>query len=124
MLITPTDEQQAEIDKVLDWYRSGNTRPFWFAGAAGTGKSSCLPVIIDQLGIEGKYEICAPSNKAVGVLRQKGFEGATTVAKIARQARVSGPQAERLDNVLFQYVKGMTIKKTNDSREIFKKEVV
>ena len=92
-LINPTDEQQLEIDKVLTWYNSGNTRPFWFAGAAGTGKSSCLPVIIDQLGIEGRYEICAPSNKAVGVLRQKGFENATTVAKIARQARVSGPKA-------------------------------
>lgn len=95
MLITPTDEQQTEIDKVLEWYRSGNTRPFWFAGAAGTGKSSCLPVIIHQLELEGLYEICAPSNKAVGVLRQKGFENATTVAKIARQARVSGPQAGR-----------------------------
>lgn len=94
-LIKPTDEQQAEIDKVLDWYKSGNTRPFWFAGAAGTGKSSCLPVIIDQLGLEDRYEICAPSNKAVGVLRQKGFESAITVAKVARQARVSGPEAGR-----------------------------
>lgn len=102
MLITPTDEQQTEIDKVLDWYKSGNTRPFWFAGAAGTGKSSCLPVIIHQLGIEGQYEICAPSNKAVGVLRQKGFEGATTVAKIARQARVSGPQAGRFKSLCKQ----------------------
>lgn len=95
MLITPTEEQQTEIDKVIAWYNSGNTRPFWFAGAAGTGKSSCLPVIIDQLGIEGRYEICAPSNKAVGVLRQKGFEDATTVAKIARQARIEGPKASR-----------------------------
>lgn len=102
MLITPTDEQQAEIDKVLDWYKSGNTRPFWFAGAAGTGKSSCLPVIIDQLGLDGKYEICAPSNKAVGVLRQKGFTQATTVAKIARQARVSGPQAGRFKSLCKQ----------------------
>lgn len=120
MLITPTDEQQAEIDKVLDWYRSGNTRPFWFAGAAGTGKSSCLPVIIDQLGIEGKYEICAPSNKAVGVLRQKGFEGATTVAKIARQARVSGPQAGRFKSLCSQLEMAKKNKDKAAVKDIFK----
>lgn len=120
MLITPTDEQQTEIDKVLDWYKSGNTRPFWFAGAAGTGKSSCLPVIIHQLGIEGQYEICAPSNKAVGVLRQKGFENATTVAKIARQARVSGPQAGRFKSLCKQLENEKRAKNKLAVKDIFK----
>lgn len=120
MLITPTDEQQAEIDKVLDWYRSGNTRPFWFAGAAGTGKSSCLPVIINQLELENKYEICAPSNKAVGVLRQKGFENATTVAKIARQARVSGPKASRFKTLCKQLENEKRAKNKSAVKEIFK----
>lgn len=119
MLITPTDEQQTEIDKVLDWYSSGNTRPFWFAGAAGTGKSSCLPVIIDQLGLEDRYEICAPSNKAVGVLRQKGFENATTVARIARQARVSGPQAGRFKSLCNQLDVEKKAKNKKAVKEIF-----
>lgn len=119
-MIVPTDEQQAEIDKVVDWYQSGNTRPFWFAGAAGTGKSSCLPVIIDQLGIDGRYEICAPSNKAVGVLRQKGFEKATTVAKIARQARVSGPQAGRFKTLCRQLEAEKRAKSKQAVKEIFK----
>lgn len=119
-MIVPTDEQQAEIDKVVDWYQSGNTRPFWFAGAAGTGKSSCLPVIIDQLGIDGRYEICAPSNKAVGVLRQKGFEKATTVAKIARQARVSGPQAGRFKTLCRQLETEKRAKNKQAVKEIFK----
>lgn len=119
-MIVPTDEQQAEIDKVVDWYQSGNTRPFWFAGAAGTGKSSCLPIIIDQLGIDGRYEICAPSNKAVGVLRQKGFEKATTVAKIARQARVSGPQAGRFKTLCRQLEAEKRAKNKKAVKDIFK----
>lgn len=119
-MIVPTDEQQTEIDKVADWYKSGNTRPFWFAGAAGTGKSSCLPVIIEQLGIDGRYEICAPSNKAVGVLRQKGFDKATTVAKIARQARVSGPQANRFKALCKKLDTEKRAKNKQAVKEIFK----
>ena len=118
--IEPTDEQQTEIDKVIEWYESGNTRPFWFAGAAGTGKSSCLPVIINQLGIQGSYEICAPSNKAVGVLRQKGFQNATTVAKIARTARIDGPLASRFKTLSNQLDIEKAAKNKNAVKEIFK----
>lgn len=89
----PTDHQQEAIDKIVDWYTNGDG-PFWLAGKAGTGKSSCLRFILDALGLsEQDYVICAPSNKAVGVLMSKGFDTAQTVARVAREARVSGPRA-------------------------------
>lgn len=89
----PTDHQQEAIDKIVDWYNNGDG-PFWLAGKAGTGKSSCLRFILDALGLsETDYVICAPSNKAVGVLMSKGFSNAETVARVAREARVSGPKA-------------------------------
>lgn len=120
-MIVPTDEQQTEIDKVLDWYKSGNTRPFWFAGAAGTGKSSCLPVIISQLGIKtSEYQICAPSNKAVGVLRQKGFANPTTVDRIARQAVISGPAAGRFNKLCGQLDASKRDKNKAEVKRIFK----
>ena len=120
-MITPTDEQQVEIDKVVSWYASGNTRPFWFAGAAGTGKSSCLPVIMDQLGVSTKeYQICAPSNKAVGVLRQKGFSNPTTVDRIARQAVIAGPAAGRFNSLCSQLDAAKRQKNTPEVKRIFK----
>lgn len=91
----PTKHQQEKIDQVVDWYENG-TGPFWLAGKAGTGKSECLKFVIEQLGLkETEYIICAPSNKAVGVLMSKGFEHAQTVAKVARTSKIAGPGKKR-----------------------------
>lgn len=91
----PTNSQELAINEVRNWLDSP-TKPFWISGLAGTGKSTIIPMIIKALNFsDHDYVICAPSNKAVSVLRTKGFNNALTVAKIARTAKVSGPQANR-----------------------------
>jgi excinuclease UvrABC helicase subunit UvrB len=51
--ITPTDEQFEAIKEIKDWYNSSkkNRRKMYYSllGVAGTGKSSIIPFIINEL---------------------------------------------------------------------------
>lgn len=78
--ITLTDEQGQAVKLIKEWYtdKFGSKQPFILAGLAGTGKTSILPFIIDDLGLEScEVCYCAYTGKAAMVMRQKGLPATT-----------------------------------------------
>jgi len=74
--ITLTDSQFKEVKKAGTWFKlmAKEEEPgyFWFAGAAGTGKTTVVPHIIDQCGLSAsEVAFMAPSGKASKVLTSK-----------------------------------------------------
>ena len=68
-------ELMAEIYK---WYKYDKDEDFVYAGPAGTGKTTILPYVIEELGLE-QHEVLyvAYTGKASSVLMQKGFDAST-----------------------------------------------
>lgn len=77
MSVTPSPDQQAALDAILEWYERDVGQRFTFGGFAGTGKSTIVSVLRQRLGAD--VAICAPTGKAAHVLRTKGLGDATTV---------------------------------------------
>lgn len=68
---TPTPEQQAALDKIIQWRADPLSDPFFtLKGYAGTGKSFCITLYAKSPGVKTS-RICftAPTNKAVKVLK-------------------------------------------------------
>ena len=62
-----TEEQQAAIEKILEWIATNKTNFFVLKGSAGTGKSYCMRALASQ---GGNFAYTAPTNKATKVLRE------------------------------------------------------
>lgn len=65
--------QSEGIKKAINWFFDPNKKPlFLLCGFAGTGKSSCVNLLVELLGIN-KYQVlyCGLTGKAVAVLRSK-----------------------------------------------------
>jgi len=63
------DEQQAAIEKILEWYKAGKGQYFGLFGYAGTGKSSLLQEVCHRLNRHRDDTVMmAPTHKALGVL--------------------------------------------------------
>jgi exodeoxyribonuclease-5 len=72
--------QHQAVKATHDWFVNGgarqvgtdNAREFLLGGYAGSGKSTILPVIVDDLGVDPSYiEFCAPTGKAAKVMTEK-----------------------------------------------------
>ncbi|MEU8329838.1 AAA family ATPase [Micromonospora sp. NPDC048839] len=102
-------QQTEAIEKITDWYRSGDQQVFRLFGYAGTGKTTLARHIVDQLGVRDVL-YAAFTGKAAYVLRGKGCEDARTVhsliyqpvekvrehlQKLRKQMRESDDPAER-----------------------------
>jgi exodeoxyribonuclease-5 len=87
---TLTPKQAEAKDKVLRWYRDPQKKQtFYFAGLGGTGKSTCVEQIVEE--IKGKVLFAAFTGKAASVMRRKGCPTATTIHQLAY--RVKGEPA-------------------------------
>lgn len=76
MSITLTDKQFTEVKKAAKWFKAAQSvaEPgyFWFAGGAGTGKTTVVPHIIEECGLSpSEVAFMAPSGKASKVLTKK-----------------------------------------------------
>lgn len=74
MDITPTDLQNKGSNTIARWYAEnrGTESKFYLAGYAGSGKTSVLPFIIDNLGLTPQQvTFCAPTGKAAKVITGK-----------------------------------------------------
>ncbi len=89
-----TDEQSATIMAIVS-----STNPVEaLTGYAGTGKTSCLPYLVQALLASGReVTIAAPTNKAALVLRSKGLENATTYYRAAFRPVPTKPFKELSD---------------------------
>lgn len=75
-----TDEQKELKRKIIRWYNNfGSGKPyFYYSGAAGTGKTTVIKSIIDDLGLNrDEYIACAYVGKAVLVLMRHGLPATT-----------------------------------------------
>lgn len=86
--ITLTDEQAGAVKAVCNWYRE-ITQPFGnsfvLGGYAGTGKTTILRFIVDELGLtDVDVRFVAYTGKAANVLRKKGVPATTIHSLIYR----------------------------------------
>lgn len=79
-MIELTEEQKELKTKIIRWYHSfPHGKPyFYYSGAAGTGKTTVIKTIIDELGLNrDEYIACAYVGKAVLVLMKHGLPATT-----------------------------------------------
>ena len=68
-----SSQQKEAFDLAIDWFESSNNH-FVLRGYAGTGKTYCVQRIIKALQSDNRIAICAPTHKAVHVLRRMAQE--------------------------------------------------
>ena len=87
MSIELTDEQIELKKKIIHWYHHyGQGKPyFYYSGAAGTGKTTVIHSVVNELGLkEDEIISCAYVGKAVLVLLRHGLNACTIHSLIYR----------------------------------------
>ena len=79
--MTLTTEQQSAINRITDWMQSSaaTDQEFSLGGYAGTGKTTVIKALVDQLGKKYPITIASFTGKAVNVLQRKGLTQAQTL---------------------------------------------
>ena len=73
-----TNDQKTLIDEIVYWYKYDMDEDYVYTGAAGTGKTTVISYIIDELKLERDEVLyVAYTGKAASVLMQKGFDAST-----------------------------------------------
>lgn len=78
--IKPEGQQIEAIERIMRWDETPTKQTFTLGGFAGTGKTSLIPIIQEELGWNS--EVVTYTNKAAAVLRSKGITHATTIHKL------------------------------------------
>ena len=79
-MITLTKDQENGIKKAREWYISNNLRPFVILGIAGSGKTTIVKFLIEELGLSiesGSVVFCTFTGKAASVMTNKGTPAQT-----------------------------------------------
>lgn len=93
-----TPKQARAKDAVLRWLADPyGKQTFYFAGYGGTGKSTCVEHIVQE--IKGRVLFAAFTGKAASVMRKKGCEGATTIHRLAYRSAGDPPTPEQIDKL-------------------------
>lgn len=71
-----TSEQTELTKRLKQWYRSGTRQWYSYSGAAGTGKTTVIKAVLEELGLS-RYISCAYVGKAVTVLARHGLPAST-----------------------------------------------
>lgn len=73
--ITLSPGQAKAVDEIMCWVRDPESQVFVLGGYAGTGKTTVMKWIVEQAGLQ--VHCCAPTGKAVSVLKEKLPEGSS-----------------------------------------------
>lgn len=98
--MTPSDQQHRCIKSAADWFRygAGEKQVLTFAGYAGTGKSTCLPFMIDEFGLHpDDVQFCAPTGKAAKVMSEKLRQQQMPAVAKTIHSSIYTPRAERAE---------------------------
>ena len=104
--ITLSPGQAGAVDQIMTWVRDSNSRVFVLGGYAGTGKTTVMKWIVEQAGLQ--VHCCAPTGKAVSVLKSKLPEGSsvsTIHSFVYRPIEVTLHQVENAEAVAEDLVK-------------------
>lgn len=78
MQIELTEQQKNAIDKTVKWFRKPHKDTWSIVGFAGSGKTTVVNYIVEELGIDhGDIAFMTFTGKAALVLRRKGVECST-----------------------------------------------
>lgn len=83
--INLSNMQKEAVQQCKQWFMSQRSSSFVLTGYAGSGKSTCVEALIDELGIDLRsVAFVSPTGKAAMVLTEKagGRYQATTVHKL------------------------------------------
>ena len=73
-----TNGQKELIHEIVSWYNNDLSEDYVYSGPAGTGKTTVIPYIINELNLEPDEVLyVAFTGKASSVLMQKGFDAST-----------------------------------------------
>lgn len=99
MTLTLTQEQSNALDRIVDWAKKKESRQFTLAGYAGTGKTTIMRTVIDQLPKGLDVVVAAPTGKAASVLCDKGVP-ATTIHRLCYQCKGENEEGQ----VMFDFL--------------------
>lgn len=120
------EEQKNALSRILAWVGNAerSTRSiFRFSGLAGTGKTTCLSVLVDRLKKRNiEPLVLAFTNQAVNVLRRKGIVEARTLHSALYKPLIVGLEGEltSLENKI-EYLENVLAE--NPNQENAKKEL-
>lgn len=88
-MIVPNKGQSECLKKIKKWHKSYTKQSFVFTGPAGTGKTSIVPMCIDEMGLY-PHEVLfvAFTGKAASILMMKGFDAYTIHSAFFEMAEV------------------------------------
>lgn len=81
-------QQEAALDSVGRWLKTGNDQVFHLFGYAGTGKTTLAKHLAE--GMNGNVLFGAFTGKAASVLQEKGCHGAATIHSLIYHSRDKG----------------------------------
>lgn len=76
-MITLNTQQTKARELILEWFKNKNKQVFVLSGYAGTGKTTLINYIINELNLRDKIAFATPTGKAASVLIQKGSLAST-----------------------------------------------
>ena len=76
-MITLNTQQTKARELILEWFKNKNKQVFVLSGYAGTGKTTLINYIINELNLGDKIAFATPTGKAASVLIQKGSLAST-----------------------------------------------
>lgn len=114
-----TNQQEGGRKAIMDWWRTSE-QLFRFQGAAGTGKTTLLKLIAQDLGVRVKF--AAYTGKAASILRMKGCTDASTIHSL--MFRPSGGSTAKLQLMIKELEELMKVKgSTSHAVEQLRKEI-
>lgn len=83
--ITLSEDQRPVYEAILKWVRTPGVQTLSMGGWAGTGKSTLVAKLLDEIASKKNVCVCAYTGKAASVLRSKGIEQARTLHSLIYQ---------------------------------------
>lgn len=105
-----TDEQEILIEKIKRWFIDPNKSKMYFSytGKGGTGKTSILPYLLDELNLSfSEFTTCCYTGKGALVLTNKGLPSSTihSLIYLTYSKKVTDPVTHITKNKLVSVLK-------------------
>ena len=119
-----TSEQQEVLDGILKWVKTKNSPVAILTGGAGTGKTTLLRSVVDELQTQKiSYGLLAPTGRASRILGQKTGRSARTIhAEIYMLGDIvvqENPDSKQLSFDAPEFMIPFVLKKTDPGAGIF-----
>jgi len=77
-----TEDQKNAMKNIINWYKNIDRQVFILNGSAGTGKTTLLKILTDELDITENTMFASFTGKASLVLKTKGIKNSSTIHRL------------------------------------------